>query len=670
MSGQGKGCIIGSRKDGLGARLLLMLNCFKIAEQFEAEPFIFWPIEDSVAINMEHPEKLFSPQMMEQRFLSKDRYDDLSKNAVPLWKFLADKNPKRLQRYLESGGNLLVDEGFEIVLFPWEEEEAVRSTYRKYFDQIDLVDILKERCALVDDTLAEGDAGSVAYHLRRGDILDTKPWMHTVWPSKVEPDEYYEAHLEKEPEKTALIFSDSQASIERLQAQFPNLKAIGDIAPLEGLDPEQRDFLELYAMSKVDNIIAPILSAYSTAAARISGRQRLRFKEVLTDAEITLANAKAADRLLTKPQTYFGASDMAHAYSRVAVHLSQPGLYETAATILDNIKELGAENAFVDIYAAISRLHQEKWGEAAGLARAAAANPNTWPDDFVSARAVEVVCYASSGQRRKAGLTFREAFLFKPLSQDVCLAGTHLILNFMLNGSNFLPFDGPILRQLRLKATEDNSSTYLVGKVINKKLRKDLRFIALDWHSLVLDGKASRLKDDVAQLKRMRDRLELVPEETMFQHAAAYQSMKGLVQTYLGDLSGQKMVEAAAEEQPDKPLYAMRLADVLANGGDKRGALKLMRGVARLSGDDPRFVHKLGLMMSDMGKKQDAAEVLGQAAAAETATAKMLGDYAMAAYRVGDGEAALAAMQRAFEKVPVLGKFQNQLKRIEKSVAS
>ncbi|SHH17509.1 hypothetical protein SAMN05444003_2317 [Cognatiyoonia sediminum] len=662
------GCIVGSRKDGLGARLLMMLNCFKIAEQFGVEPFFYWPTKDSVAINMEHPEKLFSDQMMTSRFLSKDRYDELGRDAAPLWKFLADKNPKRLKRHLLNGGNLLVEEGFEIVLFPWEEDEAVRGTYRSYFDQIELVDILKERCSLVDETLSKGEAGSVAYHLRRGDILDTKPWMHTVWPSKVEPDEYYEAHLEKEPEKTALIFSDCQASIDRLQAQFPNLNAIGDIAPLEGLDPEQRDFLELYAMSKVDNIIAPILSAYSTAAARISGRQRLRFKEVLSDAEMTLANAKAADRLLNRPESYFGPSDMAHAYSRVAVHLATPDGYGTASAILETIKNEGSENAFIDVFHAVSQLHEEKWGMAAGYARAAAANPNIWPDDFVSARSVEVVCYASSGQRRKAGIAFREAFLFKPLSQDVCLAGTHLLLNFMINQNNFLPFDGPILRQLRLKATEDNSSTYLVGKVINKKLRKDLRSVALDWHSLVLDGKASRLKDDQAQLKKMRDRLDAVPEEVMFKHALAYQSMKGLVQCYLGDLNARKMVESAAEEQADNPLYAMRLADVLLAADDQKGALRILRGVSKLSQDNPLYVHKLGLVLSEMGKKQEAADLLGQAAAWDAAPAKMLGDYAMSAYRVGDGAAALKAMQKAFDKVPVFGKFQNQLARIRNSV--
>lgn len=659
------GCIIGSRKDGLGARLLMMLNCFKIAEQFEVEPFFYWPTKDSVAINMEHPEKLFSDQMMTTRFLSKDRYDELGKDAAPLWKFLVDKNPKRLQRHLLNGGNLLVEEGFEIVLFPWEEDEAVRGTYRGYFDQIELVDILKERCALVDDTLSKGEAGSVAYHLRRGDILDTKPWMHTVWPSKVEPDEYYEAHLEKEPEKTALIFSDSQASIDRLQVQFPNLKAIGDIAPLEGLDPEQRDFLELYAMSKVDNIIAPILSAYSTAAARISGRQRLRFKEVLSDAELALANAKAADRLLMRPHTYFGASDMAHAFSRVAVHLSQPGLYDVASSIVDEIRGQEAENAFVNIYAAVVRLHQEKYGEAAGFAREAVADPNIWPEDFVSARSVEAVCYGANGQRRRAGLTFREAFLYKPLRQDVILAGTNLMLKHMLNQHNFLPFDPPILRHLRLKVTEDNSSSYLVGKVINKRLRRDFRFIALDWHSLVLDGRASRLKQDIGQLKRMRDRLGEVPEDVMFDHAAAFQSIKGLVLSYLGEVSARKMVEAAAAEQPEKPLYAMRLADVLGASGDETGALRLARGIVKLTEGNPLYVHKLGLILLELGRKEEAAEVLGQAAAVETATAKMLGDYAMAAYRVGQGEAALGAMQKAYDKVPVFGKFQNQLARIK-----
>lgn len=616
---------------------------------------------------MEHPEKLFSSQMMQSRFLSKDRYEKLSKDAAPLWKFLSDKDPKRLIRHLESGGNLLVEEGFEIVLFPWEDDDTVRATYGDYFDRIDLVDVLKERCALVDDTLAAGDAGSVAYHLRRGDILDTNPWMHTVWPSKVEPDEYYEAHLEKEPEKTALIFSDSQPAIDRLKAQFPKLKAIGDIAPLDGLEPEQRDFLELYAMSKVDQIIAPILSAYSTAAARISGRQRIRFKEVLTDAEIDRANAKAADRLLNKPQTYFGPSDMAHAYSRAAVHLAQPEHYATNTAILELIKTMGSNNAFIDIYMAVGRLHQGRLGDAAKSARQAAAHPHIWPEDFASARSIEAVCYAASGQQRKAGLTYRDAFLYKPLRQDVVLAGTNLFLKKMLNRHNFLPFDGPVLRQLALRGTEDVSSSYLVGKVINKRLRRDFRFVTLDWSSLVLDGKASRLKQDKGQLKRMLVRLEAIPDDTKDAQGAAYQSTKGLIQSYLGVDDALSVVQQALALEPDNPLYAMRLADALGARGDADGALAQMRRVVTMSNNGPLYVHKLGLILSEMNKKQEAMDILGRAAASDTPTAKMLGDFAMAAYRNGQIAVAQTAMQRAFEKVPVFGKFQNQLARISKA---
>ena len=368
------GRIIGSRKDGLGARRLLTLNCIKVGQQFDVPFVIHWPTNDSLAENMEHPELLFSQAMMDQHFNDQETYSKIGKSAVPLWKFLSDSNSRRLEKHLKAGGDVLVEEGFEIVLFPWENDAEVRASYRGFFDQIGLLDLLLERCARIDTVISSTLKGSVAYHLRRGDILETAPWKHTVRPSKIEPDEYYEIHLEKYTDTTAIIFSDSSGSITRLKAQFPHLMAIGDVVSLDGLEPLQRDFLELYAMSRVDQIIAPTLSAFSSAAARISGRQRLRFREVLTDEDFEVANARAVNRLLHRPDSYASTSDLAHAYSRFAIHMASPPHFTTATAILSKAKQMGGANAFLDIYLAVASLHEKKWGDAAGHARAAAAS--------------------------------------------------------------------------------------------------------------------------------------------------------------------------------------------------------------------------------------------------------------------------------------------------------
>ena len=122
--------------------------------------------------------------------------------------------------------------------------------------------------------------------------------------------------------------------------------------------------------------------------------------------------------------------------------------------------------------------------------------------------------------------TFREAFLFKPLRQDVILAGTNLPLKHMLNKHNFVHFDHRLLRLLCLGANEDRSSSYLIGKIINQRLRRDFRFIALDWYDLVLDGKASRLRNEKAELTRMLERMGKIPEDSVSENSTAFQSSR------------------------------------------------------------------------------------------------------------------------------------------------
>ncbi len=659
-----KGRIIGCRKDGLGARLLVMLNCIKLGHQFDAPFHMYWPRKGSRATGMEHPEHLFSPAMLEQHFLTYKAYSKALTSAVPLWKFLSDTGPERLEAHLRSGGDVHVDEGFEIVLFPWEDDESVRGTYPRLFDQIGLIAPLREKCVAVDTALAAGGAGSLAYHLRRGDILNAAPWKHTVWLSKVVPDEYYEAHLQKSPDKAALVFSDSPASIVWLKEKFPNLIAINDIVPLDTLETLQRDFLELYAMSRADEIIAPRLSAFSTAAARISGRHRTQFMQVLTDDEFDAAHASAVDRLLKRPESFATPSDAAHAFAGCAKYLAHPERFQAAIDILTQLKVIGADNAFIDIHLAVSHLYLEQWTMAAQHARNAALLPDLWPGDFAAAKAIEAVAYGATGQNRKAGNTFREAFLFKPQRQEVILAGTNLLMKFQLNKNNFVPFDQQFLRHMHMTAAEDRAGSYVDGKIINNNLRRDFRFVMLDWPGLVIDGKAARLKEDKTELSRMLARMEQLDDARVAEILPIYQSTKGQILAYLSDPQSRELLEAAVKAEPDNLLNLMRLANVLLLEKDRQGALNLLDQTCKLAPQNPFYAHTYGMALLTAGKQDQAAEVLTLAADSENATAKVQADFAKLAVRIGQHDKAEAALRKAAQAIPVLGKYRKQLQRL------
>ena len=66
--------------------------------------------------------------------------------------------------------------------------------------------------------------------------------------------------------------SDTPGVVQRMKQAYPALRTVGDMVDLGDLTPAQGDLVELYAMSRADRIVAPIISAFSTAAARLSGR--------------------------------------------------------------------------------------------------------------------------------------------------------------------------------------------------------------------------------------------------------------------------------------------------------------------------------------------------------------------------------------------------------------
>ena len=316
----GRGYFLGQRRDQLGARLLMILTSIRLCQDYNADFRFNWFPPGAEAPTLNNPEELFTREFMDRHFIDNAEMEMLQDKIEPIWKFLKDKTPAALERHLAAGGHIMLDEGFDIVTFPWEDKDDLRDRFPGFIRQIAFNPFVAERIGHIDAALT-GDGGSVAYHIRRGDILNSDPWMHKQWPSKIEPDELYSVHLHKENPDVALVFSDQAESIKRFQTAHPAVKSVDEIVDLSGGTVAQRDFLELYAMSRATKIVAPPISAFSRAAALISGRERLRFVDELDSPERDGAYEELLARLKDGISNFVTPSEAAHLYAKLSARL-------------------------------------------------------------------------------------------------------------------------------------------------------------------------------------------------------------------------------------------------------------------------------------------------------------------------------------------------------------
>ncbi|TMV09017.1 hypothetical protein FGK63_07810 [Ruegeria sediminis] len=659
----GRGVFIGQRRDRLGARLLMLLTCIRLGEDFGTGFRVNWFPQGADAPELDNPEELFAPDWMEQHFLSEKDFEDLNRTAAPIWSFQSDTSPNRLNAHLASGRAVIVEEGFEILAFPWEDIEAIRPRYRAFMDRIGFDPAIR---AIMDraDRVLSGQ-GVSAYHIRRGDILNGLPWKHTTWPAKVEPEEYYERHLEKASGAPAIMFSDQPELLKRFQRGHPHLMQMSDIADLTGMTRAQRDFLELYAMSRADQIIAPIISAFSMAAARISGRQRLVFRDVLTEQEIAEANERVIGRVRQGPSVFLNPSEAAHIYSKAAQYLNAGDRSKEAYDLAWPIIEAGADNAFLPLLQALNCFYLGKWAEAEKLAREGLNNKQLWPEDHAALCALLGAVLGARGKRWGAGRMFTRAFWAKPMRPDVIVLGSRMLYRNQLPERLCPPIDWELQRHVRQRSFTPFSNLHLVQWKVIVRQPCNFDMILLDWHELALDQKARRLLDSgdrLAQLKEGLDRVEAIAPE----HPSR-RSLAAMLGYRLGEVSAACAIDesrAVLALSNENPLYHKRLAELLEAEGDHQAARFAYGDALALSPDSPFLIYSSGRFLERIGAKDQGESQILQAAGLDNETASIQGAAGQILMRRGEDHKARRFLERARDLCPSYQRFANQLDRI------
>lgn len=657
-----KGVFIGQRKDRMGARLLMMLTCIRLAEDFGTSYKVNWFPQGSDAPELDQPQELFAQDWMDARFLSGKQFDRLTEKALPIWTFKNDKTPDRLIAHLNAGRSVLVEEGFEVLAFPWEDIEAIRPRYRDFIHQIGFTDEIRAIMVRADEKLS--GKGVSAYHIRRGDILNGLPWKHTTWPAKIEPEELYEAHLEKTAGQTAIMFSDQPELIARFQTRYPKLLRMSDIADVSGMTRAQRDFLELYTMSRAENVVAPYISAFSMAAARISGRQRLVFKDVLTDGEISLANHRVVDRVSRGPAAFLNLSEAAHIYAKAAQYLCAQDEIDKAYDLARPILYEEADNAFMPLLQAINCFYLSKWKECEKLAATGLDNGNLWSEDYAVLLALRAAALGAQKKRWSASRYLARAFWGKPLRPDVAVLASRMLYRDQVSARLFPPTDWRVQKQVRRRRYPPFNNLYLVQHKVLVRLPCNFDFILMDWSELALDQKARRFLDDRSRLDRLSDGFDNL--EGISADDPGVLAGRTVLQWKLGGINLSQAIDEMRKISsgwPEDPLYHKRLSALYEEDGDlPRARMSLAEALACDPGN-PFLVFAMGKFLERNEAVELGQNQIIQAADLDDNSAVIQGEAGQIHLRRGNKGKARPYLQKANDLFPPFKRFENQLTR-------
>lgn len=663
-----RGVFIGQRKDRLGARLLMMLTCIRLAEDFGTKYRVNWFPKGADAPELDTPSELFDQSWMDSHFLSEKQFAKLAADAEPVSAFLDDRDPSRLLAHLEKGQSVIVEEGFEVFAFPWENLEGIRERYRDFINQITFTPLIRQYMADIETALV--GKGSSAYHIRRGDILNGLPWKHSNWPAKIEPEELYERHLEKHEGQPAIMFSDQPEILESFCTRYPWLRQMSDIADLSALTRSQRDFLELFAMSRADRIVAPIISAFSSAAARLSGRQRLVFRDVLDETETAEANERLLARARRGPGAFLNPSEAAHLFSKLEQYLNANDRSEEAYELVFPILESGADNAFLPILLAMNCFYLGKWAEGVDIARKGLEDPNLWPEDFAVLSALLGAIHGARKQRWAAGQHFSRAFWAKPMRPDVVVLGSRMLYRKQLPRRLFPPVDWELQKFTRQPWFIPFNSLYLVQWKVIRRRPCNFDMVLLDWSDLVLDQKGRQVINSRPRLDALRQ--SVLGAAVIEPDAPERQSALAMLDFRLGAPLKECLAAnaRALAKIPDHPLYFKRQADMLETAGDIAGARIALGEALAQEAENPFLLYSLGRFLERAGNDDLGHDLILQAAEHDSGTASIQGEAGRILLRDGQLDKAHETLCKARQLCPTFKRYGNQIARIEGRIAA
>ena len=234
-----------------------------------------------------------------------------------------------------------------ITVLPWEDHDKIAAALPLCMDALAYSAPVKAMIAKIDAKFV--DTRLTALHIRRGDIIHNQITSNKLWPNKYIPREFYEIHIREflaDGGDRCIVFSDTQAEIDRLKAIDDRIVSFEDIVPQGSLKAGQRDILELYSMSKCPMVFGPPESAFSQTAATIGGGTVFAVQQSLSEAAQGKAMDLMSDRLSDTAKYFLGDGDVGQNFPFLITHHTNKGQPQVARDIIGRLVDEGFSRSY------------------------------------------------------------------------------------------------------------------------------------------------------------------------------------------------------------------------------------------------------------------------------------------------------------------------------------
>lgn len=612
-----KGCIIAHRNDGMGARVIAMLNAVRVAQDYDLPYYVGWTTHGRTREEVRDPSFIFDPDYIKERFFGVEIMSEIYEDLIDLstvdglnW------DEAKFRNAAANGKSFMSGAAMGVTVLPWEDAADVTARLPACMDHFVYSAPVREMVSKIIDVFAGKTL--IAYHIRRGDIIHDPIASNKLWPNKFIPREFYEQHLAltlKDPAAQVLCFSDTPIEVERLKQADPDrVQGFKDLLGDREFTTGARDFLELYTMSRCKQIFGPPSSAFSQTAMTIGGGTLDAVQDDLPKSDQAAAMDRMTDRLEAKSELFLNMGDVGQCLHFLIEHQAAKGNSNRAKRIIRSYMEDGLDKSFA--YQLLCELSVSA-GELDYCERVrdlAYARPVYVDDSMAYVNCYSAINQLTLGDWDSAHARIQTAVWFRPLEPM-----THGVLNLAMTAGvvtpqNFYPFDPDMVRQKGSIFPNGKKALGELNQFIPKGHPDGERILFHPWELVVRDWRLSmgkRLnrafsnKSKIAKTVQMLDR-----SFSKIEDSAAAISARGVLERGMGHLDAALANQRLAIElAPDSALYRKRMSDILFDTDNAASALIQLEKAAEIHGEHPAYMAEMAQRFWKAKRRDECSKI-------------------------------------------------------------
>lgn len=618
------GTIVAHRNDGMGARIIAILNAIRVARDYDVPYFVGWTTHGRTREEVRDPSNIFDTGFIAERFFDVEVMQEIYEDIIDLDTLPNDAAEADFRAALAAGKCYMSGAAMGITVLPWENADEVAARLPACIEELQFAAPVSEMIAHIKTTFA--GTKLTAYHIRRGDIIHDPIASNKLWPNKFIPREFYEQHLDltlRDPDTQVLCFSDTPIEVDRLKERGDRVQSFKDLLGDREFSLGARDFLELYAMSRCAHIFGPPSSAFSQTAMTIGGATLNAVQDALPPDEQADAMDRMTDRLEARSELFLNMGDVGQCLHFLVEHQTAKGNSNRAKRIIRDYMEEGLDKSFAYQLLCQLSVKSDELDYCERVRALAYTRPVYVDDSMACVNGYAAINSLVEGKWGAARERLMGAVWFRPLDPLTQGALNLALTADKVDPSNFYPFDPALVRPKGGVFPNGKPAMSALNVYTPKHCDPEDRrafhpwdLVVRDWR-MVMGKRLNRAFTNRSKIQKTADMLTRsfskkagTPELT---------SALGVLQLAMGDTDAALVSQRSAiAAMPENPLYRKRVSDILFEIGNEKTALFQLEEAAQLTadttGEHPCYMAEMGQRFWKAKRRDECAALFDKLA--------------------------------------------------------